>query len=69
MLIIGTAVGLGGAAAGGKLVQSFLYEMKASDATVYAAAAAVLWVIATVAAYIPARRATSVDPMVALRYE
>jgi predicted lysophospholipase L1 biosynthesis ABC-type transport system permease subunit len=69
MLAIGTAAGAGLAAAAGKLVQSMLYEMKPWDATVYGAAALLLWLVALGAAYIPARRATTVDPMVALRYE
>ncbi|MBZ5602020.1 MAG: ABC transporter permease [Acidobacteriia bacterium] len=69
MVSIGTAAGLTAAAAGGKLVQSMLYEMKPWDAAIYAGSAAILWIIALAAAYIPARRATSVDPLVALRYE
>jgi putative ABC transport system permease protein len=69
MLAIGTAAGIGGAAAAGRVVQSYLYQMKAWDLLVYGSAAAVLWMIAVAAAYIPSRRATNVDPMVALRYE
>ena len=69
MLAIGTAAGAGLAAAAGKLVQSILYEMKPWDVSVYGAAALLLWLVALGAAYIPARRATTVDPMVALRYE
>jgi ABC-type antimicrobial peptide transport system permease subunit len=69
MLAIGTAAGLGAAAASGKLVQSFLFGMKAWDVVVYGSAAVLLWLIAIAAAYVPARRATNVDPMVALRYE
>src|SRR5205807_2744003 len=69
MLAVGTLAGGGAAAATGKLVQSFLFAMKPLDAAVYALAAALLWLIALAAAYLPARRATGVDPMVALRYE
>ena len=69
MLAIGIAVGLGAAAATGKLVQSFLFGMQAWDLFVYASAAVLLGLIALGAAYVPARRATNVDPMVALRYE
>jgi ABC-type antimicrobial peptide transport system permease subunit len=69
MLVIGTVIGAGSAAGAGKLVQSYLYGMKPWDVFVYAGAVALLWVIAVSAAYVPSRRATSVDPMVALRYE
>jgi len=69
MLGIGTAAGLAAAAAAGKFVQSFLFGMKPLDAAVYGVAAGLLWLIAMGAAYMPVRRATSVDPMVALRYE
>jgi predicted permease len=69
MLLAGTAAGVGAAAATGKFVQSFLFSMKPLDAVVYAVAAGLLWLIALAAAYVPVRRATSVDPMVALRYE
>jgi predicted permease len=69
MLLAGTVAGVGAAAATGKFVQSYLFSMKPLDAVVYAGAAGLLWVIALAAAYVPVRRATSVDPMVALRYE
>ena len=69
MLLAGTVAGVGAAAATGKFVQSFLFAMKPLDAVVYAGAAGLLWLIALAAAYVPVRRATSVDPMVALRYE
>ena len=69
MLVIGTAAGVGAAAAAGRFVQSFLFGMKPLDGVIYGFAAALLWLIALGAAYVPARRATAVDPMVALRYE
>jgi putative ABC transport system permease protein len=69
MLALGTAVGLGGAFASGKFVATFLFGLKPMDAFVYSAAALVLWAVALAAAYVPSRRATKIDPMVALRYE
>ncbi|HEV1285953.1 MAG TPA: FtsX-like permease family protein [Bryobacteraceae bacterium] len=69
MLAIGTAAGLASAAGTGLLIRSQLYGLPYWDPSVYAFATAILWAIALVAAYIPARRATNVDPMVALRYE
>jgi predicted permease len=69
MLAVGSVGGILAAEATGRLIQSYLYEMKAWDLSVYIAAAVVLWSIAVGAAYVPARRATSVDPMVALRCE
>jgi ABC-type antimicrobial peptide transport system permease subunit len=69
MLLIGTLGGVAAAAAAGKFLQSFLFGMKPLDGAVYGLAAALLWLIALGAAYVPARRATSVDPLVALRYE
>jgi ABC-type antimicrobial peptide transport system permease subunit len=69
MLAIGTTIGLGAAAAAGMVLTKMLWGMTAWDPAIYGLAAVSLWVIALAAAYIPARRATSVDPMVALRYE
>jgi len=69
ILAAGAAAGVGAAAAAGKLVESVLYGMKPWDPAVYAAALAVLGTIALIAAYVPARRASAVDPLVALRYE
>jgi predicted permease len=69
IIAIGMAAGLGAAAVTGRLIQSVLFATAPSDAAVYAGAAALLALIAVAAAYIPARRATGVDPMIALRYE
>jgi predicted permease len=69
MLAIGTAIGLASAAGAGTLIRSQLYGLEYWDPTIYVSAAAVLWLIALAAAYIPTRRATNVDPMIALRDE
>jgi ABC-type antimicrobial peptide transport system permease subunit len=69
MLAIGSAAGLGAAAASAKFLGTFLFGMKGSDPSIYGAAAAILWIVALAAAYVPTRRATKIDPLVALRYE
>jgi ABC-type antimicrobial peptide transport system permease subunit len=65
----GLAVGIPAALAGARYVQSFLFNMKANDAVALGAAAAVLVVSAGLAGYVPARRASKIDPMSALRHE
>jgi predicted permease len=63
------AVGIGIAAAASRLVSSFLYNLKATDPLTLGGAAFLMLTAAALAGYVPARRATKVDPMVALRYE
>ncbi len=69
LVAVGTAAGFALSLWLGKLLQSMLYELKPVDPFTFLAAGAVLLSAAAMAAYIPAWRATRIDPMVALRYE
>jgi predicted permease len=69
MTLIGLAIGLPCAYAIGRLVQSLLYGVKASDPVVFLASALLLAAVTLLAGGLPALKAASVDPMVALRYE
>jgi ABC-type antimicrobial peptide transport system permease subunit len=64
-----SSIGLPVALGTSKLVASFLYGMKANDAWAMVGAVGILLVAAILAGYAPARRASRIDPMVALRHE
>jgi macrolide transport system ATP-binding/permease protein len=66
---LGLAIGVPVAFGTSKLVASFLYGMKPNDPLALTAAAAILLAAAIIAGYAPARRASRIDPMVALRHE
>ncbi|HZV87376.1 MAG TPA: ABC transporter permease [Candidatus Binatus sp.] len=69
LAIVGAAVGIGVALSVTRYLASMLYNVHASDPVTMASVAILLTLVALAACYIPARRATRVDPMIALRHE
>jgi ABC-type antimicrobial peptide transport system permease subunit len=72
--LVGLALGIGGAAIlllliGPTALQDFLFKVNALDPFIYGAVAATLSVVAAISCLVPARRATRVNPMIALRSE
>ena len=69
LVVAGVALGLGGAMAASRLVSSLLFGLTPTDPMATAAAVTVMLLVSALAGYLPARRASRVDPMVALRCE
>jgi predicted permease len=69
LALLGVGIGLAGAAVGSRVLSGMLYHVSSYDPLTLTAVAIVLTLIAALASFIPARRATRVDPIVALRYE
>ena len=69
MILLGFALGVVGAFAAQRLLTSSLHVIKPNDPAIYVAAPLCLALIALLACYMPARRATRVDPLLALRHE
>jgi putative ABC transport system permease protein len=67
--LVGIVCGLGAAAGLVRLMRTMLYQVDMLDPATFGGVAALVLIVAMLAAFIPARRATRVDPMIALRHE
>jgi len=69
LVLTGAFIGIAGSLAVARLLRTFLYGVDSNDPATLIAVIVVMGLVALVACYVPARRASKVDPMVALRYE
>ena len=69
LTMLGVVLGIAGALASTRVLTNLLFEVKPTDPMTFIGLSFLLAVVALLASYIPARRATKVDPLVALRYE
>jgi ABC-type antimicrobial peptide transport system permease subunit len=69
LAVSGVVLGLALAWGLTRLIASLLFGVKAGDPTTFGLVTAILAAVAVAAAYVPARRATTIDPLIALRYE
>jgi ABC-type antimicrobial peptide transport system permease subunit len=65
----GLLIGLAGAAALARLLTAFLFEIRPNDGITYVSVVALLAVMSTLAIYLPARRSSKIEPLIALRAE
>jgi ABC-type antimicrobial peptide transport system permease subunit len=69
LVSVGVVIGVPVTLAGDRLVSNMLFGLRPTDLVTLVGATAILLMVAAIAGYLPARRASLVDPMVALRYE
>jgi putative ABC transport system permease protein len=69
LVLIGVVLGVAGALALTRMMRSLLFEVGPTDSTTFVLVSLLLAAVGFIACYVPARRATKVDPLVALRYE
>jgi putative ABC transport system permease protein len=65
----GAAIGIGASLLAGRVLGNLLYDIKSTDGISLVSASGVLMIVALGASFIPARRASKVDPMIALRHD
>jgi len=69
LTLLGASLGLGGAYAVTRVMKSLLFGTTSSDPFTFAGVTLLLWFVALLASFIPARRASRIDPLVAIKYE
>jgi predicted permease len=69
LTLLGIALGIAGAYLASRLIQQMLFEVSPADPIIYVAVAAILLLVAEFASWVPAQRATRIDPLIALRAE